>query len=302
MAFKIITADERMARQKGLKIVIPGPHKIGKTSLLKTVDPASTLFLNAEAGDLSVQDVAVQEIAPDAGSRWTWPELRNVAAVLGGPNDAISDPNKPYSRAHYDWALGQMPGLDLSPFRLLFVDSVTVVSRACFAWCQTQPDAFSPKTGAPDIRGAYGLLAREMVAWLEQLQHARSWHVVLLCLLDPGVDAYGRPSWSLQMDGKATPAAMLGIVDVIATLNNVEFAMPGENGATVNKLVRCLVTNQANPYGFPAGDRSGRLDPIEPPDLGALIAKATNPKQERAALAHTIGAGSPAPLTPAQAA
>ena len=28
-----------------------------------------------------------------------------------------------------------------------------------------------------------------------------------------------------------------------------------------------------NPYGFPAKDRSGRLDLLEPPHLGALIAK-----------------------------
>jgi hypothetical protein len=296
VAFKIVTADERMARQKGLKIVIPGPHGIGKTSLLRSVAPYVPLFLNAEAGDLAVQDVDVAEIAPDAGHRWSWPELRNVAAVLGGPNDALGS-DRCYSRAHYDAVVGSMPGLDLSGFNLLFVDSVTVITRACFAWCQTQPDAFSPKTGAPDIRGAYGLLAREMVAWLEQLQHARSWHVVLLCLLDPGVDAYGRPSWDLQMDGKATPTAMLGIVDIIATLNNVMFAEPAPGGVgTVDKPVRCLVTQQGNPYGFPAKDRSGRLDPIEPPNLGALIAKASDAKRVRGAMAHAIGDGSPAPL------
>ena len=36
---------------------------------------------------------------------------------------------------------------------------------------------------------------------------------------------------------------------------------------------RAFVTHTVNPYGFPAKDRSGRLDPLEPPDLGALIAK-----------------------------
>ncbi|MEI7774513.1 MAG: hypothetical protein WCK17_07025, partial [Verrucomicrobiota bacterium] len=37
-----------------------------------------------------------------------------------------------------------------------------------------QPDAFSEKTGKPDIRGAYGLHGREMIAWLVHLQHTRA--------------------------------------------------------------------------------------------------------------------------------
>ncbi len=36
---------------------------------------------------------------------------------------------------------------------------------------------------------------------------------------------------------------------------------------------RAFVTHTVNPYGFPAKDRSGRLDLLEPPHLGALIAK-----------------------------
>ena len=36
---------------------------------------------------------------------------------------------------------------------------------------------------------------------------------------------------------------------------------------------RAFVTHTLNPYGYPAKDRSGRLDLLEPPDLNALIAK-----------------------------
>ena len=36
---------------------------------------------------------------------------------------------------------------------------------------------------------------------------------------------------------------------------------------------RAFVTHTVNPYAFPAKDRSGRLDLLEPPHLGALIAK-----------------------------
>ena len=38
-------------------------------------------------------------------------------------------------------------------------------------------------------------------------------------------------------------------------------------------LFRSFVTQTMNPYGFPAKNRSGQLDVLEPPDLRALIAK-----------------------------
>ena len=39
------------------------------------------------------------------------------------------------------------------------------------------------------------------------------------------------------------------------------------------KPVRAFVCTSPNPWGYPAKDRSGRLEQFEPPDLGKLIAK-----------------------------
>ena len=47
----IISAIERMAERKGVKLLLLGKSGIGKTSRLKDLDPASTLFLDIEAGD-----------------------------------------------------------------------------------------------------------------------------------------------------------------------------------------------------------------------------------------------------------
>jgi hypothetical protein len=50
----IIGADERLREQRGAKILIVGPWGVGKTYLLRTTALERALFLDIEAGDLSV--------------------------------------------------------------------------------------------------------------------------------------------------------------------------------------------------------------------------------------------------------
>ncbi len=68
-----------------------------------------------------------------------------------------------------------------------------------------------------------------------------------------------------QIEGGKTATELPGIVDEVVTLADV----PAEDGSSF----LAFVTKTLNPYGFPAKDRSGALDLLEPPDLGALIAK-----------------------------
>ena len=84
---KIITAAERLRERRGVGIA--GRYGVGKTSLLRRLDAtylASTLLVDIEAGDLSVRDVPVASVRPDK-----WPELVDLACVLGGPNPALPD-------------------------------------------------------------------------------------------------------------------------------------------------------------------------------------------------------------------
>lgn len=291
MALRIITAEERMREQAGVKAVILGPAKIGKTTLLRTLDAPRTLVLNIEAGDLAVRDVPYQELRPEGDAQWSWDELRDVAAYLGGPNPSRVKPQA-YCPEHYGHAseiLGA--GIKLDAFDTLFVDSITVASRICMSWCQTQPRAFSEKNGKPDIRGAYGLLKEEMVGWITQLQHARGKNVIFLGLLDEDKDDFGRPKWSAQMEGQATANALLGIVDQVLTMQNVTFP---SDGGDPGAPVRCFITQQGNPWGYPAGDRSGKLDPVEPPHLGQLIAKCASSSIQRAGIVTTMPEPTPA--------
>lgn len=220
-ALPIILADQRLAAPRSIKGCIFGKSGIGKTSLLWTLDPATTLFMDLEAGDLAIEGWAGDTIRPR-----TWDECRDFA---------------------------------------VFIDSITVAGRLCFQWAKGQPEAFSDKTGKPDIRGAYGLHGREMIAWLTHLQHTRSKNIWFVGILDEKLDDFNRKQFVPQIDGAKTGLELPGIVDEVISMVELR----DDDGAPY----RAFVCQTLNPYGFPAKDRSGRLDMIEPPDLGRLMDK-----------------------------
>jgi AAA domain len=100
---KIISADARLAERRGVKMAIFGPTGVGKTSSLRTLDPARTLFIDIEAGDLSVQDVKVDTVRVD-----TWQAARDLACRIGGPNPSFP-PTACYSPAHFEAVGGALP-------------------------------------------------------------------------------------------------------------------------------------------------------------------------------------------------
>ena len=265
---QIITADERLANKSGIKGIIVGPAGIGKTSLLYTLEPDTTLFVNAEAGELSVQ-----EWGGDMVRLRTWTEARNLAAVVGGPNPAYAS-EEVYSLAHYNAACEALGKDAFGKYGTIFIDSITEISRVCFAWAKQQPESFSERTGKPDTRGTYGLLGREMVAWLKQFQHAPKVNVWLVGLLNEVKDDFGRITHTMQVEGAKTGLEAPGITDQVISM----VQMTPEEG----NPYRAFVTHAVNPWGYPAKDRSGRLDLIEEPHLGKLMAKISAPAKPAA--------------------
>jgi hypothetical protein len=164
---KIISADERLAEKSGAKILLMGPAKIGKTWQLHTLDREGTLFIDLEAGDLSVQDVPV-----DAARPQTWEECRDLACFLTGPNRSLP-PTACYSEAHYESIRSGFEDMQLDKYGTYFIDSITVAARKCFSWAEQQPEATAERSGRRDVRAIYGTLAHEMIGWVTQLQHAR---------------------------------------------------------------------------------------------------------------------------------
>ena len=266
---KIITADERLAERSGPKILIVGPSGVGKTSLLRTIRAellASTLFFDIEAGDIAVSDLPVASVRPR-----TWPECRDLACALGGFNPALP-PTAAYSEAHYNEAMKNPELAQLGSYSILFVDSLTAAGRLCFGWSEQQPEAFSDR-GRKDLRAIYGLHARSMLGWLGQLQHMRERTVVLVAVLEKHVDELNIATWQPQIEGAKTGRELPAIVDQIITMTWIDF---GDR-----KPVRAFVCTDPNPWGYPAKDRSGRLEQLELPNLGALIEKLTGPGQRK---------------------
>lgn len=272
----IITADQRLAQQSGIKGQIWGRYGVGKTSLLYTLDPATTLAIDLEAGMLSVASWPGDSITVR-----TWEDARNLACFLGGPNPALR-PEQAFSEAHYQHVVGIFGDpVALAKYRTIFIDSMTIASRLCLQWAKGQPEAQSERTGKPDMRGAYGLLGRELTGWADQLQHIPDRNVWMVGGLEESQDDFGRRFWKPLIDGNTAANGLPYIVDEVITMAELKT----DDG----RPYRAFVCG-ANAWGFPAKDRSGRLDVLEEPHLGRLMEKirggTLRPAEER--LTHTI--------------
>lgn len=277
MALHIISADERLATRQKVNIALFGPSGSGKTFQANTLDPEKTLFIDLEAGTLAIQAwrgdvISVRDEATKLNVH-PWEFARALICLLGGA-DPAAGPDSPYSAgalASYEAAIG--PASMFDKYDTIFVDSITVASRMAFSWSQRQPEAMSEKTGKPDNRGAYGLLGQQLVTWLTQAQHIRSKSIIVVGILDVGKDDFGRPTFEPQIEGSKAGRELPGIFDQVITLGLFDLS----SGQPVMDLTkgsqRGFICHQNNGYGVPGKDRSGRLNPIEAPDLGAIIRK-----------------------------
>ena len=271
MALRIVTADERLsASANKTTMALFGPSGVGKTSLLKTLPAEATLCIDLEAGLKSVQDWRGDSIPIRC-----FEDAIDLACLIGGVNPA-ADPSGFFSAAHHQHVVAAHPELAslLATKSIIFLDSITDLTRQAMAWAKTRPEAFSDRTGKPDTRGAYGLMAREVIALLKHLQHAPGRTVIMVGILERVTDDFGRVTWQPQMEGGKAGRELPGIVDQVVSMALFSRDAPGalthdpERGTE-----RRLVCRTANAFGLPAKDRSGRLDETEPPDLAALLRK-----------------------------
>lgn len=271
MALRIVTADERLSEAANkTTLAIVGESGTGKTTLVKALPEAKTLFLDLEAGMKSVQDWRGDSIPIRC-----FEDMVIMASLIGGPNPA-APPAAFFSNEHYAHYAAQHPRLVemLATKSIIFVDSITDLTRQAMVWAKKQPEAFSERSGRPDTRGAYGLLGREVIGLLKHLQHAPGKTVILVGILEKQTDEFERVTWQAQMEGGKVGRELPGIVDQIMTL--ALFSRDAEGALQLDPqrgTERRLVCRAGNRFGLPAKDRSGRLDETEPADLSALLRK-----------------------------
>lgn len=269
-ASRIMYGGSGMSVTKG---VIWGAAKVGKTSLLLTTPPEETLVLDLECGLKAVEGYTADVI----GIR-TWQDARAIAAYIGGVNPALpaNDVSIPYSAAYYDLAKKRYEvKYDLSKYKYLFVDSISIASKLCKMWCERQPSVVTQQ-GKVDARKIYGLIGDDLISWFRQLQHISSMNVWLVGILDKTTNDSGEVVYVPQMEGNKAQNALAGIVDEILTLT----IMHGKDKDGNDYQRRVFVTSVMNQWGFPAGDRSGCLEMYEPAHLSKITDKINSGKRK----------------------
>jgi hypothetical protein len=272
MSLRIISADERLsAASNKTSLAIFGPPGIGKTRLLRTLPEGETVCLDLEAGMKSVQDWKGASIPVRS-----FTDFRDLAVLIGGA-DPAQDKTAYYSSAHVEHvrAIYKASGLEaiLATKSIVFVDSITDLTRQAMLYARRQPEAFSERSGKPDVRGAYGLLGREVIQALKHLQHAAGKTVIFVGVLEKVTDELNAVAWQPQMEGTKAARELPGIVDQVVSMHLFSRDAEGTYVLDETATERRLVCKAGNPYSLPAKDRSGRLDMTEPPDLGQLLSK-----------------------------
>ena len=181
----------------GVKLLMLGKSGIGKTTQLKDLDPATTLFLDIEAGDLAVADWPA---TPSVRLRGREPRLLRVPR---GPGQVAAA--RAPSQAHYDHVIEKFGDpTQLDRYQTSFSDSITQLSRQCFAWCKTP--AGCRQRPLRQTRPARGLWPARPGndQRLTHLQHARGKNVVFVAILDERLDDYNRKVFVPQIEGSKT--------------------------------------------------------------------------------------------------
>lgn len=217
MAFKP-TTTRQAARSGGLKCVVYGDAKVGKTTLAATTPnpEKETLIISCENGMLGLKDydIPVAEVE-------SWDALR--AGLV-------------------DLAKGD------HPYRWIIVDSLTEIADMHLR---------ELLKGTKDPRKAYGSLYDDVIACIRFLRDKIKTNVLLICEATSYETEAGRIGWRPQMPGNSLKDKVPYSMDEVFAMRIVR----DPDGKPFRQL-------QTRPDGiWTAGDRSGALDPWEPPNL-----------------------------------
>lgn len=246
----IIKGGKDRMKERTVKALVLGRAGIGKTSLARTLDPDTTLFVDLEGGDMALQDWE-GDIVPVK----TWAELKLLTISLGGPIKNVGE----YGDSAYEISKRWLGETDLSKYKNVFFDSLSFASKFCLDILEKEFMKEKNKFAM------WNKLGNELIGWLMYIQAMTSHNVFVSCGIADKTDEYGVSSWKALIDGQTTASKIPSILDLVLVMS--EYKTEDE------KMVRALYTNSVNPFGFPAKDRSGMLKDVEQADLTKLMIK-----------------------------
>ena len=151
----------------------------------------------------------------------------------------------------YQWLTGSE---EANAFASVALDSISEIAEVVLS---------AEKKGAKDPRQAYGAMQEQMTDLIRAFRDIPSKHVYFSAKLEKATDEMGRVLYYPSMPGNKVGQQLPYFFDEVLALR-VEKDAEG-------KPQRALM---CEPDGlWTAKDRSGRLDPWEAPDLGAIIKK-----------------------------
>ena len=150
----------------------------------------------------------------------------------------------------YKWLVASE---EAKKFESVCLDSISEIAEVCLGEQQA-----TTKDGR-QVYGQLGTVMGEVIRAFRDLPL----HVLLIAKLDKGTDELGRITYSPGMPGQKLSQSLPYFFDEVLALRIDKNA---------EGLVRRELLCQPDSLWL-AKDRSGRLDRLEPPDLGALIRK-----------------------------
>jgi hypothetical protein len=234
---KITTVSE-VSEAHGIKSLIYGGSGVGKSVLTATLP--TPLLISAEAGVLSLRKQNLERIfgSDDPSITYDMP-LAPIATV-----EDLAEV--------YEWLASSK---EAKHFESVALDSLSEIGEVVLA---------NAKRQVKDPRQAYGELIEKVEGLVRAFRDLPDKHVVFICKMEPMKDEMtGVVRWVPSMPGAKLSNKLPYFCDQVMRL--------GIN-KTIEGIQYRFLQNQPD-LQFDAKDRSGALEPMEPPHLGQAFAK-----------------------------
>lgn len=213
--------------------LVIGDYGIGKTSLLRTLPEGERACTLNGEGGLLAVRDLVKKKMVEGFNISSIPELEDALMLLGTNAEM---------KQRYQW---------------VFIDSLTEIADRC----ETEYKGRYPNK--EDTFKMWGEYSDKMTLLVKAFRDLHPYNVVFTCLPTVDKDENNRRYIAPNMAGKGLKELLPSFFDEVFYMVDVQ----GEGGQT-NRVFQTFRTSQ-----IPGKDRSGALQPYEPPDLGVIRSK-----------------------------